>query len=45
MLWGILQPCVFDQPRVWSEFDRFVMTQVTEKITPLAVAYVKAAEI
>ena len=42
-LWGVLQPCVFGQPRVWSEFDHFVMTQVTEKITPLAVTYVKAA--
>lgn len=43
VLWGILQPCVFGQPRVWSEFDRFVIAQVTQKITPLAVAYVKAA--
>jgi hypothetical protein len=42
-LWGVLQPCVFGQPRVWSEFDRFVMNQVTERITPLAVTYVKAA--
>jgi GAF domain-containing protein len=44
MLWGVLQPCVFGQPRVWSEFDRSVMAQVTEKATPLAVAYVKAAQ-
>jgi hypothetical protein len=43
MLWGVLQPCVFDQPRVWSEFDQFVVNQVVEKITPLAVAYVKVA--
>lgn len=42
-LWGILQPCVFDQPRVWSEFDRAVISQVVERITPLAVSYVKAA--
>lgn len=45
VLWGILQPCVFGQPRVWSEFERFVIAQVTQKITPLAVAYVKAAGI
>lgn len=41
MLWGVLQPCVFGQPRVWSEFDQFVVNQVVEKITPLAVDYVK----
>lgn len=45
MLWGILQPCIFGQPRVWNEFDHSVITQVTEKITPLAVAYVKAAQV
>lgn len=43
MLWGILQPCVFGKPRVWTEFDRSVIAQVEKKITPLAVAYVKAA--
>lgn len=41
MLWGILQPCIFGQPRVWSNFDRFVVDQVTKNITPLAVTYVK----
>ena len=44
-LWGILQPCVFDQPRIWTEFDRSVITQVEQQITSLAVAYVKAANI
>lgn len=39
--WGILQPCVFGQPRVWSEFDRAVMSQLEERITPIAIAYVK----
>lgn len=43
MLWGVLQPCIFGQPRVWSEFDQLVVNQVVEKITPLAVAYVKEA--
>ncbi len=42
LLWGVLQPCIFDQPRVWSKFDQFVVNQVVEKITPLAVMYVKA---
>ena len=45
LLWGILQPCVFGQPRVWTDFDRFVIAQTEKKITPLAVAYVKAAGI
>lgn len=41
MLWGVLQPCVFNQPRIWSDFDQFVVNKVVEKITPLAVDYVK----
>ncbi len=45
LLWGILQPCVFGQPRVWTDFDRFVIAQIEKKLTPLAVAYVKAAGI
>ena len=42
LLWGVLQPCIFNQPRVWSQFDHFVINQVVETITPLAVTYVKA---
>jgi GAF domain-containing protein len=45
LLWGILQPCVFGRPRDWTESDRFVIAQLENKITPLAVAYVKAAGI
>ncbi len=41
MLWGVLQPCIFGQPRVWSEFDRAIVAQVEKRVTPLAVAYVK----
>lgn len=43
-LWGILQPCVFNQPRVWTEKDRQVIAQVTEKLAPMAVTYVQAAQ-
>lgn len=32
LLWGILQPCVFGQPRVWTDKDRSVIALVTEKI-------------
>lgn len=45
LLWGILQPCVFDRPRVWTAFNRSTIALVTEKMTPLAVSYVKAANI
>jgi GAF domain-containing protein len=44
-LWGILQPCVFGQPRMWTQQERSMIHQLTEKLTPLAVAYVKAAKI
>lgn len=44
MLWGILQPAIFGQPRVWTEFDHAVIDQLTEKLTPYAVAYVQAAD-
>jgi GAF domain-containing protein len=42
LLWGILQPCVFDRPRVWTYVDRELIAAVTEKVAPLAVAYVTA---
>ncbi len=41
-LWGILQPCIYGQPRIWTETDRAIMTEVEQAITPLAIAYVKA---
>lgn len=44
-LWGVLQPCVFEHPRVWTPEDRAIIDLVTEKITPRAVAYVKAANV
>lgn len=41
-LWGVLQPCVFNSPRRWSEQDRDIINFVTEKVTPVAVKYVKS---
>jgi GAF domain-containing protein len=41
-LWGILQPCLFDSPRVWTSADRSIIASVIEKITPLVVDYVKS---
>jgi GAF domain-containing protein len=42
-LWGILQPAVFGRTRVWLECDRAFVTQLENKLTPLAVTYVKNA--
>lgn len=44
-LWGILQPCVFGQTKAWTESDRRLIAQVERAITPLAIAYVKAASL
>jgi GAF domain-containing protein len=44
LLWGILQPCIFDRPRIWTEFDRQIIAAVVEKIAPLAVDYTTAAQ-
>ncbi len=41
-LWGVLQPCVFGCPRVWSQDERLTINQLIQEITPKAVAYVKA---
>lgn len=42
-LWGILQPCIFGKPRLWSDFDRAVIHQLTEALTPIVVSYVQMA--
>ncbi len=39
-LWGILQPCVFGKPRIWTKSDRFIISQVENKITPLIINYI-----
>jgi GAF domain-containing protein len=43
VMWGILQPCVFGAPRQWSDRDRAIISTLEEKLTPLAIAYVKTA--
>lgn len=44
-LWGILQPCIFGHPRKWSDFDRSVIDQLTNALTPIVVRYVQAAHV
>ncbi|MBD2343258.1 GAF domain-containing protein [Anabaena subtropica] len=40
-LWGVLQPCVFAESRVWSESDRAIVTQLEGKLISSVVDYVK----
>lgn len=40
-LWGILQPCLFEQPRSWSEFDRSVIHGLVDRLRPIVVKYVQ----
>jgi GAF domain-containing protein len=39
LMYGILEPCVFKQPRVWTEGDRRITTEIQAKLSPLAAAY------
>jgi GAF domain-containing protein len=41
-LWGILQACVFDTPRTWSQCDRQLIEQAVAWLTPVAMTYVRA---
>jgi GAF domain-containing protein len=38
-LYGILEPCVFDQPRVWSEFDRWITVQMQQRLGKWVLRY------
>ncbi len=40
-LWGILQACVFDAPREWSQGDRHLIEQAVTGLTPLILDYVQ----
>jgi GAF domain-containing protein len=40
-LFGILEPCVFETPRVWTEGDRKVISEIQEKLGPLVAVYVR----
>jgi len=39
--WGVLQPCVFGRPHPWTESDRQLITTVEQKLTPIAINYIK----
>jgi len=40
-LYGILEPCLFDQPRIWTEFDRWITVQMQQRLAPLVVQYLQ----
>lgn len=39
-LWGILQPCVFNHARHWTQTEQQVVNQTVQIITPLAIDYI-----
>lgn len=43
-LWGILQPCIFGQPRIWTETDREIILDVTDKLIPTVINYVTSSQ-
>ncbi|MBW4623831.1 MAG: GAF domain-containing protein [Cyanosarcina radialis HA8281-LM2] len=40
-LWGVLQPEVFYQPRIWSQIDRLFIEEIAHLTTPLVIEYVQ----
>lgn len=40
LLWGILQPCVFEHPRNWSQDDRLLIKKIVPQVAPLVKEYV-----
>jgi GAF domain-containing protein len=42
-LWGILQPCIFGHPRVWSSEDRAIVAKIIERVRSSVVSYGETA--
>ncbi|MBD1859034.1 MULTISPECIES: GAF domain-containing protein [Leptolyngbya] len=40
-LWGVLQPCMMHRPRPWTAAEREIFTELIQRITPIAVAYIR----
>ncbi|MBC7880329.1 MAG: GAF domain-containing protein [Anaerolineae bacterium] len=40
-MYGILEPCNFDKPRIWTVFDRTITAWVQTKLAPLAAEYAR----
>ena len=44
-LWGILQPCVFGQPRHWTDANRAFIQVILPKLLPVIKAYIRQVTI
>ena len=40
-LWGVLQPCLMNEPRHWTAAERSTFRQIVERITPIAVDFIE----
>ena len=40
-LWGIIQAAQYNHSRPWTKFDRSLISQIADRITPLVTVYVK----
>lgn len=43
-LWGILQPCVFDRPRHWTQQEKAQMEALLPSLQPVIAAYVASSD-
>ncbi len=43
-LWGILQPCIFGKPRIWTKSDRLIISQIEPKLIPLVIKYINSLD-
>jgi GAF domain-containing protein len=41
-LYGVLEPCTMEEPRVWSERDREITAWTMKRLTPIAMDYIAA---
>ncbi|HEY9663896.1 MAG TPA: GAF domain-containing protein [Allocoleopsis sp.] len=44
-LWGVLQPCIFGQPRDWSEADRLLIDQIVQRLTPIVAQEMQQSDV
>lgn len=41
-LYAIVEPCVFDHPRQWTESDRAIVTELQTRLPPLVISYLES---
>ena len=40
-LWGVLQPCVFSNPRTWTQKEQLAIEQIVQAVTPIEIDYIE----